>query len=177
MSSQLVSWLESAGLTGLKLEKVLSLCEAAFIESTKDLFELYTHRETSANWEKTFPQGMLRDKLARAIETAMGEGTNEKAPSTANHPSTSSTEDKRHQTAQAPTLPPGKKTHYFLSHKKLHSKFGELLASCNLFYFINCWLTVFRKGGTSETLAVGMKETLKHKAGLEGWLDVDNLQV
>ena len=99
------------------------------IESLDDLFELYNHRETSADWEKTFPQGMLRNKLARAIETGMGEGANEKAPSTANHPSISSTEDKRHQTAQAPSLPPGKKTHYFLSHKKLHSKFGELLAS------------------------------------------------
>ena len=28
-----------------------------------------------------------------------------------------------------------------------------------------------------EALAVGMKETLKYKAGLEGWLDVDDLQV
>ena len=65
---KLEDWLKDrAGLSGKKLEIALSGCETNLVESVEELREL-ADEDNEKQFEKVFPQGMLRTALLKALK-------------------------------------------------------------------------------------------------------------
>lgn len=113
--SDLHKWLEKkAKLSGVKLDKVIQLCENNFVTDLSDLREVFDQ----GNLAELFPQIALRGKLERALSM--------------NKPTQSPGEP------SSPDLPPHKRFGTFASHKKKHSQFGDV---CEVRTHHNfCWL-------------------------------------
>ena len=77
VTMKLAEWLEHrAGLKGKKLEGAVKMCEDNWIETVGDLRVLAKNEKNEKEFEKIFPQGMLRT----AIRMALDEDPNEEMP-------------------------------------------------------------------------------------------------
>ena len=121
----LESWLQSkAGLAGKKLQAAVRQCEENFVESVSDLRQL---AEDDKQFEKVISQGMIRSVILKALK--MNEGDNAGAEETKDL-KTSAANNRMDPRTQKPgtassdelALPSGFRFHYFVSHRKNHSK-------------------------------------------------------
>ena len=68
VTMKLAEWLEHrAGLKGKKLEVALSVCESNMVETVGELRVLALD-ENEKQFEKTFPQSMLRTAILMALD-------------------------------------------------------------------------------------------------------------
>jgi hypothetical protein len=150
----------SKHLSGKKLELAIQLCEEGLVDSVQDLRELYQ----SESLHEVFTQGMLRSKITSAFKEEDGS-----QPAS----STDSVEETPAALGKKQGLPAGKRCsvfflfqlsayysdscldHFFFSHKKQHSEWGEL----------------------SESITVRIGDALDIQFGLKGFLDVDGGQL
>ena len=74
---KLEDWLKDrAGLSGKKLQVTLSGCEMNMVESVDELRELLDEND---QFEKTFPQSMIRTALLKALKKDPHEQSGEEA--------------------------------------------------------------------------------------------------
>ena len=122
----LESWLNSrAGLAGKKLQAAVSQCDDNFVESVSDLRRLAADKE---QFMLVFPQGMIRTDILKALKTNAKETEDVKPDENMNpptKPTAGSSED----------LPSGFRFHYFVSHRKNHSKHDNVTEIQVLFPF------------------------------------------
>ena len=110
----LESWLQSrAGLAGKKLQLAVKAVEDNCVESVSEL-RLLAKDETQ--FKETFPQSMIRTVILAALTATEGDEPNVEDQD----PKESATSNQEKDDDLA--LPSGFRFHYFVSHRKNHSK-------------------------------------------------------
>ena len=120
----LESWLQSkAGLAGKKLQLAVKSADDNCVESVSDLRLLAENQE---QFEKVLPQGMIRTVILKALETSEDDDANTEdedlKASAANDKMDPQTQKPAAASSDDLALPSGFRFHYFVSHRKNHSK-------------------------------------------------------